>query len=1497
MDGALDAPRDALSQFHPTVERWFAEEVGAPTDVQSQAWRSIARQEHVLITAPTGTGKTLAAFLWVLNRLIVGELPTGCTSVLYVSPLKALNNDIQRNLVRPLRELRERFEESDEAFPDIRVLTRSGDTPQSDRRRMQRDPPEILITTPESLNLLLASAGGRSILPNVSTVILDEIHGVVGSKRGTHLITAVERLARLAGEFQRIALSATVKPLETVAEFVGGYTLTGYGESATYTPRPVKLVRSAVQKAYALSVRYPVDDADDHPAGGVWGPIAEECRVIVARNRSTLFFTNSRRLCERLTMFINGEADEPIAYAHHGSLSREIRVEVERRLREGELRGIVATSSLELGIDIGALDEVVLVGCPPSVSSTVQRVGRAGHQVGEVSRASLFPTNPRDFIESAVVARTSLDRDIEETQPVRCPLDVLAQVLVAMVGLETWDCDDLFDAIRTSYPFRSLTRRQFNGVLNMLDGRYEDTRIRELKPRLSIDRIDNTVSARSGAMQSLYLDGGTIPDRGEFHLRHHETSARIGTLDEEFVWESAVGQTFTLGTQSWRVERITHNDVFVSPGSPRANAPFWRAEGDDRDFHFSQRIGEFMEHATGNLESSNFAHELTEAYCMDPAAAAKVIAFLADQRAATKSELPHRHHVLVETVLTGPDKAPMTQIILHTLWGGRVNRPYGMALSAAWEETFGYRPEIYTDNDCVVVVLPHEMPAEELLSLVSTTNVERLLRLRLESSGFFAARFRECAGIALLLARSRPNQRMPLWLSRLKAQKLLDAVMRLDDFPILLETWRACMVDSFDLTALRQMLTEVETGAIAWTAIRTSVASPLAQSLSWGQISEYMYMGDVPSAGRPSRLRDDLLRELVFNAGLRPTVPRDIVRAFEEKAQRIAPGYAPQPGRDLIDWLRERLWVRQSEWGRLLAAIERDEGADAASVAHSVAGRAVRIANPDAAEPAIVAVESLPRLMAAIPMPLEWMQPIEGDSRFEAHNWTAGETPEEDSDEALSSVVAEWLRFYGPVSREFVADSLGIPAARASLVLEDLVDTQVAIVGSLVMDEDDESICDSENFEVLLRLARAASMPAFNPLPVKSIPLFLASIQGIAERANDEDGLHRRLEQLIAYPARSDAWESDILPARVAHYSTTLIDAVLQRSEMRWVGSADQQVLFCYEDDVDLLAADEPGPENVEQTSEAAPAGGIRDFFADRLGRYDFMTLLRGASLTPSQMAERLWSAVWRGEVTNDTFAALRKGLETGFQAPTMTDGAGVRSRSRSGLMSGLRTVSVPGSWLLLPTRHMESDPVSDMERSKDRARIVLDRYGVVFRELLAREASGFRWSDVFRALRVMELSGEIVSGCFFEGVPGLQFATPHALHRLRRALPEDAVFWLNATDPASMCGASIDALRAELPKRHATTYVVYRGSRLIAYYQRSCRDLHFRIAAADPSLRASLSPIVHLLTRPFAPLKRIVVESINGQTPAESPYLPALRGAVEVVLDYKSVVLYRANT
>jgi len=1458
--------------FHPLIRHWFQSQVGAPTDVQAMAWPRIAAGEHVLLTAPTGTGKTLAAFLWALNQFVAGEYPTGHCRVLYVSPLRALNNDIRRNLLTPLHELKQVFGEHGESFPEVRVLTRSGDTPPSERRRMLRTPPEILITTPESLNLLLSSHGGCGMLTGVQVVILDEIHSVVGGKRGTHLITAVERLTRLAGEFQRIALSATVRPMELVAEFVGGFERTADGR---YRPRSVAMVRATGQKAYQVEVRYPAA-AEALP---VWDAIAEECRAVIARHRSTLIFTNARRLAETLTWRINtpeedGAGSPLLAYAHHGALAREIRLDVERRLKSGRLRAIVATSSLEMGIDIGSLDEVILVQSPPGIASAIQRVGRAGHQVGEVSRATVLPTHGQDILAAAVLVRNILQQNIEAVRPIRGPLDVLAQILVAMTAVEPWTIDELYAEVRRSWAFHDLSREQFELVLNMLEGRYAETRLRELNPKLSVDRIENTVRARPGALQDVYFSGGTIPDRGLYHLRHLETNALIGELDEEYVWEADVGSALTFGTQNWRIERITHNDVFVLPaGAMSANAPFYRGEALNRDWHFSEKIGAFLETANERLEDPAFEEELRRDYCLDQSAARALLDYLKLQKASCDRDLPHRHHVLIEHVQTGPEGVPGTQVVIHTGWGGQVNRPFALALSAAWEERYGARVEIYAGDDAVYLLMAEEVNGAEVLSLVSSARLEELLTKRLEGSGFFGARFRECAGRALLLTRRKMRERMPLWVSRLRSKQLLESVANYPDFPILLEAWRSCLQDEFDMEALHRLLGELEAGVIGWSEVRHAFASPFAATLSWEQVNKYMYMDDTPSGDVRSKLRGDLIREVAMTSALRPAVPPEVVASFVAKRHRLAVGYAPQSARDLLDWVKERLLIPMGEWRQLLEAIARDHALSEAELLTANLKKLAEIAPAGAAEPLVVAVEYLPRILAL------WGEDVPCHT-FDGEPITSRRRPA-DGETQVSSLLGEWLRSYGPVNPQWIAETLGLSPGALLLEIEDLLDLQGLVQGGLVEEGPEDDVCDRENFETLLRLARAAAVPSFTPLPCDRLPVFPAHHQGLCQPGRDADALWERLAQLSGYVVPAELWEEAILPARVHRYDSAWLDSLMQEGRLRWLGMGKGKITFCLDDDLPL----------VRTASHAAATDALRDLLPDEYARYSLSALAARTSRRMSELTVQLWDGVWHGVVSNDSAAALRQGIISGYQPPSVSPSNGRphaigRRASRGPLKRWIGSVLSAGNWYRLPEVTPPEDLLEDRERAKDRVRLLLDRYGLLFRELLQHEAPLFQWPKVFGALRLMELSGEVLSGIFFDGIPGLQFISPRAFRALQRGLPEDAVWWVNACDPASPCGLALESLKGRFPRRVPGNYVVFRGHELVLTLLREGKELRFTAPPDDPRLLEYLAPLHALLSRRFQPLLHVVIETINGAGANTSPYAAALARAFNVIAD-----------
>ncbi len=1504
----------ALELFHPRIRSWFTDAVGEPTEVQALAWPRIAAGEHVLITAPTGSGKTLTAFLWALQQLLTRAWPGGQVRVLYVSPLRALNTDIRRNLARPLAELEERFRAAGEELPAVRVLTRSGDTPAAERRRMVRQPPEILITTPESLNILLTSQGGRALLTGLATVILDEIHAVAASKRGTHLITAVDRLVPLSGEFQRIALSATIKPLETIADLIAGYEL---DEPLHYRKRPVTIVRAPAAKRYELGVRFPAA-AGAELEESHWDRLARDFKQRIRRNRSTLVFANSRRVTEKVTRLINAGEAADLAYSHHGSLSREVRAVVERRLKQGELEAIVATSSLELGIDVGALDEVILVETPRAISSTIQRLGRAGHGVGEVSRGRIYPTHGRDLLNAAIAVRSVLDQDIEAVRPIAAPLDVLAQVLLSMTVAESWDLDQLYARVRTSAPFHDLKRRQFDLVIDMLAGRFADSRIRELRPRVAIDRIRNTVRARPGVARLLYMAGGTIPDRGYFALRLQESMAKIGELDEEFVWERSIGDTFTLGTQGWRIRKITHNDVLVAPSrGATAMAPFWRADVQDRDFHFSEKVAQFLARADRLLGKPKFIEGLADDYHLEGEAAAELVSFLKAQKSAT-GKLPHRHHLLIEHVRDLGRDDDRRQVILHTFWGGRVNRPLAIALRAAWEERYPDPIEVLHDDDSILLLLPAAFAADDLLSLVDPEHVEELLRHRLEQTGFFGARFRTNASTALLLPKSGFRHRMPLWLNRQRSKKLLEAVSRYGDFPILVETWRTCLVDEFDLDHLLQLLREVRDGKIALSEVVTESASPFAAGLIWQQTNQYMYDDDTPTSARASNLRPDLLRELVFSSQLRPRLPAALVEQFRRKVQRTSPGYAPRDADELAEWLVERLLLPLEEWRELLAAVERDGGEPQEELLRGLEERALAVTLPGADAVAIAAVDRLPRILRALALApgdivsgglVDAQRPPPPAAREGLETlWAKASPTAADSDEApadpLADLVGEWLRFYGPLAPERLHRVFGLDADRLREVLALLQESQQVVIDQLTRGAPDAEleVCDVENLEILLRWLRRESRPSFQALGAEYLPLFLAIHQGLVRRGECLEDLRERLDRLLGYPLPAAAWEAEILPARLSPYYPSWLDSLMQETDLLWFGCGKTRLSFAFPADLELFQGHGAAAgESVAAAGESVAAAGesaaaLAKIFPRDRGKFELGELVEHAGLSTAELTPELWQLAWEGRISNDSFVAVRKGVESKFQAAALAPPRPGRRRPgrRRGFDRWQATRPFYGSWFAIEREAIPPDALEQEELVKDRLRVLLDRYGVLFRELVARELPLMQWSRLFRTLRLMELSGEILAGHFFAGVRGLQFISHAAYRELERGLPEDGIYWMNALDPASLCGIEIEGLKAQLPARQASTHLVFHGPRLVMVSRRRGRDLDFRVDAEHPHLAEYLEVLKVLLTREFQPLKFIDVETINGEPAPRSPYGAKLGEVFRTVREQRSVKLWK---
>ncbi len=1456
--------------------------MGPPTPIQAAAWPHIAAGEHVLVTAPTGTGKTLAAFLWALDRLLAGHWEGGEVRVLYVSPLRALGNDVRRNLLAPLAELGPRFAAAGAPARPVRVLTRTGDTPQAERRRMLRHPPEVLISTPESLNILLASQAGRRLLGGLRTIILDEVHAVLDSKRGVHLITAVERLALAAGEVQRIALSATVRPADRIAHWVGGCRLGPGTGDGRLRPRAVTVVSDPTPKAYELLVDTPLGEPGAlREPDALWNELAARLKRTVRGHRSTLVFANSKRTVEKVAHLLNAGEPVQLAYSHHGALSREIRAVVEERLKSGALRAIVATNSLELGIDVGAIDEVAMVQPPPSVTSTLQRLGRSGHRVGDTSRGRLYPLHPWALVEAAVLTRAALEGDIEPVRPIANALDVLAQVLVSMTVGTPWPIDELYDAVRTADPYRHLPRRQFDLVLEMLAGRYETSRLRHLRALVSIDRIDGVVAARPGAERLLFMAGGTIPDRGTFHLKVEGSGAPLGQLDEEFVWERSVGDTFSLGVQTWRINRITHNDVFVTAAAgPAAMAPFWRGEEQDRSSFLSDRIATFLELAEDRLGDEGFADELEHTYHLQPQAVTALLGFLREQRAHT-GVLPHRHRVVVEHTAAAGGRADQRQLVLHTLWGGRLTRPFAYALTAAIGEATGVRPRIIHSDDSIILTVPAGADAPDPFALVEETRVEALLRASLEGTGTFGARFREAAGRALLLPRGGPRRRTPLWLNRQRAKELLAAVAPHGDFPLVLETWRTCLDDSFELDALRERLAEVREGRIEVRHVHTRTPSPFAAEVMWRQTNQLMYEDDRPAGAASRGTRADLVRELVLASRLRPRVARRLAVELEGKLQRTAAGYAPRSGADLVQWCKERLLIPGDEWSALLDAMARDHGADLGAELAAAAARLVTFevpATPDLS--GVAAVEELPMVAAALgweveDLGLRSILPGAGppEAALQALRRLRSRTRHRREEATPTWFFGQWLAFYGPREIEWLATTVGAASTVVDEVLAELAEDEVVVLDEITDDAATVQVCDRENLERLLRMQRAAARPTFTPRAPDLLPLFLAQHQLLATADASIDDLQQALERLLGLPMPLAALETEVLPARLDPYLPAWLDALLAETDLQWFGCGRRRLAFALGEERRLFTGSRQGGGNESLDS----------LFPHPFGRFSLPELVRHTRASSTEVATRLWQHAWRGEVATDSFAPVRQALANRFRPPEDPSTTVEVGRRRPSFDRWRSTRPLSGNWYRLPPPTPPADALDEEEDARDRARLLLDRYGIVFHKLLQHELPPLRWGAVFRALRMLELAGEAVGGRFFDGVAGLQFMAPAALRRLQGGLPEDMVWWVDAVDPASPCGLGLEGLGISLPARRAGNHVVLHGRRVVVVSERHGRSLTIDAAPDHPRIADYLRFLRAALARAVEPAKAVTVERINGGPAGSSPYRAAFERLFQV--------------
>src|SRR5579864_2930758 len=1107
-----------LDVFSTETRAWFERSFAAPTPAQEKGWPAIASGRHTLIQAPTGSGKTLAAFLYAIDRLTSN--PGAGLRVLYVSPLKALNYDVERNLRGPLAGLQSH----------LRIAVRTGDTPQKERQAMLRDAPDILITTPESLFLLLTSQA-RMLLGTVETVIVDEVHAVAGTKRGAHLALSLERLERLAGPFQRVGLSATQRPLEEIGRFVSG-------------GRPIDLVDAGVAKELDLEIVVPLEDMREPvEQSSIWPSIYPSLLELVRAHRSTIVFVNNRRLAERLALRLNELAEAEVARAHHGSLAREQRVQIEEDLKAGRIPCLVATSSLELGIDMGAVDLVIQVESPKSVARGLQRIGRAGHSLHEVSKGRIFPKFRADLLECAVVAQRIREGAIEETTIPRNPLDVLAQQIVGICAIEEIEVADLHRLVRGAYPFADLSRAQLENVLDMLAGRYPSDDFAELRPRIIWDRTAGVIRGREGARRLAVTNAGTIPDRGLFGVFIVDGGGRVGELDEEMVYEARAGQTFLLGASTWRIEEITRDRVLVSPapGVPGA-VPFWKGEGVGRPYELGKAIGEFSRSVV-SVSPERATKRLVEEVGLDAFAARNLLTFLQDQERAT-GVVPSDRAVAVERFR---DEIGDWRVCILTPFGARVHAPWAMAVGARLRDSLGIEVQSIWSDDGVAFHLPDAdaPPATDQL-LLTAEELDELVLAEVGQTALFGARFRENAARALLIPRRRPGERSPLWQQRLKAQGLLQVARKYASFPIVLETYRECLRDVFDLPALKQLLHGLRTREIDLVDVESASASPFAASLLFDYIATYMYEDDTPPAERRAQalsLDRDLLRELLGQEELRDLLDADALADVERQLAG-----APRTPDDLHDKLRLRGDLRPGEYDPALGAALVDER------------RAVRVRL--AGEERLIAAEDAGRYRDAIgAMPPSGLP----DAFLEIS----------DPADALRQLVHRFAKGRGPFTTEQANERFG---RDVSGVLAALERQELLVRGELRPGGSEREWCDPDVLRRLRRASLAALRREVEPVEQPALARFLPSWHGIDRRAS----LREALVPLQALALPVSLWEAELLPRRVPGYRPEHLDALCATGEVVWVGAGQDRVAVYFREDAAALgqAGGSPRPED-----------------------------------------------------------------------------------------------------------------------------------------------------------------------------------------------------------------------------------------------------------------------------------------------------------------------------
>jgi len=1489
----MDDPH-ILADFHPAVRDWFMSQYANPTLPQTMGWPSIASGKNTLILAPTGSGKTLAAFLWAINHLVdqheQQELSPG-VRILYVSPLKALNNDIERNLHAPLKGIKEQARRLGLSIPDLRVAVRTGDTPQSKRESMIKHPPDILITTPESLYLMLTAKRAREVFKTVQYVIVDEIHSVCSNKRGVHLSLSLERLQRLANqEFIRIGLSATQKPLELVAAFLGGLEWHDSVGKHLLKPRPVCIIDAGSKKTTDLRVVCPVRDFSSLPDEGAWPAIHETLLRDIQTHQTTLIFVNNRRLAERIAAAINDLASQPgsspfpstqlhavpiavgddasqtsspevrepeeagiLVQAYHGSMSRESRESMERALKAGELRALVATSSLELGIDIGSIDLVIQIQSPKGIARGLQRVGRSGHVVHASSKGRIISTHREDLVEATVVARAMLENDVEPVSIPETCLDVLAQQIVASVSVEDWSVDALFQLVCQSYCYRNLSRPVFDNVLAMLAGRYTDVSFRELRARISWDRIEGTLRALPGSSHLAITSGGTISDRGYYAVTLEDGKTRIGEVDEEFVYETRVGDTFILGSSVWRVSSIDRNRVLVTPapGQP-ARMPFWKGEGIGRSFMLGRKVGEFRRLVAEKLDDDDCFDWLRNEYPVDDSAAWNILEYFRRQREFS-GIIPDDRTLLMEGFR---DEIGDPRLVLHSPFGRRINGVLGLILARRLRENTGVDAQmLFNDEGVLLRTSDAEDIPLNLLDGVTPDTAKKIILEEMVSSPLFAGQFRQNAARALLMPRVAPGKRTPLWLQRLRAGDLLEVVQRHDDFPIVLETIREVLTDILDVNKCLELLAQLHTGSVRMEHRKFEIPSPFATGILFDFIAVYMYAGDtartVPASSPAvnKALVDEVVRWDSLAGFLRP----EAIEHVERRLQHSAPGFQARSAEELMQILLRLGDLNTRE----------------------IAQRCIGAAEP---------------LIQALAVPGRIVQVRLTDEE----HWIAAEDlslySDLSDDAKAREVIVRYIQNHGPVGRAAVAQRYGIPVSRLENLEAPWRSEHAMLHGRFTdhCDVNDVEWCYRPNIERIHRQTISLLRKEITPCTLREFSLFLQRWTKLTDFSEQLRGsLEGLIEQFQGLPLPVDVWERDVIFPRIPTYSPDHLRALTRSGIIIWRGSGSGRIKPIIRDSTCFSETKmDPGEE------PSSPALKILEFLGTS-GAVFFQDLRDGTRLSMDGLNHGLAELFWSGRISNDAFEEILALKRVNRQSHAPAERVEIlnprHNPHRARLVGTARRAlkQVPGwsgRWFVLD-RIDRSTTASLEETAAAQARQLLARYGILAREFLGRE-DALPWSLLAASLQKMEMRGELRRGYFVPGLAGMQYALPEAADLIRQPSlsreTKTSVVLVATADPANPFGPGLELPGEHPPRvlRASGHYLAFADGSPIMLFEGNGTKITVLGTPDESLLREALQRFLKLMTspEPLRPFKEVTIEYWNEQRPADSSASAMLR-------------------